>query len=451
MNPLVAEARSVLDGNWTDGATKPAPALYPHQWSWDSAFVAIGNRHHRWERAVAELRSLFDAQWPNGLVPHIVFSDVDGDYFPSPAFWQADVVTGTGATVRTSGICQPPVHATALRLVIDAASAGGIDRSRVDAALAELVPRLAAWHDYLHRDRAVAGPLVEIWHPWESGMDNSPVWDAPLAALRFGPDDVPDFQRVDTEHANAADRPTDDDYDRYAYLVANLRAEGYRPANPAGLPFRVADVLFNSALVRAERDLAVLIELAGGNGAERSRLADRVADAIETQLWDEEAGLYLDRDQVAGAPIPVRISGGLMPLLLGSTNRARTAALIDTLLSDFAVPVAGTGAGPGREAGGVAVLTVPVDAPDFDATRYWRGPSWINMMWLLAEGLDSCGEAEVAARVRRGVWELVSSAGFAEYFDPRRGLALGGADGRFSWSAALLIDIAERFGASAGD
>jgi hypothetical protein len=31
-------AREVLDANWLGGSTLPSRTLYPHQWSWDSAF-----------------------------------------------------------------------------------------------------------------------------------------------------------------------------------------------------------------------------------------------------------------------------------------------------------------------------------------------------------------------------------------------------------------------------
>ena len=49
---LVQQARMVLDFNWTGEYTMPGPRLYPHQWSWDSAFIAIGYSHYDQERAV---------------------------------------------------------------------------------------------------------------------------------------------------------------------------------------------------------------------------------------------------------------------------------------------------------------------------------------------------------------------------------------------------------------
>ena len=39
---LVRQAKAVLDFNWTGEYTMPGPRLYPHQWSWDSALIAIG-------------------------------------------------------------------------------------------------------------------------------------------------------------------------------------------------------------------------------------------------------------------------------------------------------------------------------------------------------------------------------------------------------------------------
>ncbi len=65
---LLEEAKAVLEGNWTGTFTMPTPHLYPHQWSWDSAFIAIGYAHYNQEQAEQELRSLFEAQWNNGLI-----------------------------------------------------------------------------------------------------------------------------------------------------------------------------------------------------------------------------------------------------------------------------------------------------------------------------------------------------------------------------------------------
>ena len=66
---LRERAAGVLHGKDAGGWTRASPLLYPHQWSWDSAFIAIGWAHLDVGRALFELEQLFAAQWPSGLVP----------------------------------------------------------------------------------------------------------------------------------------------------------------------------------------------------------------------------------------------------------------------------------------------------------------------------------------------------------------------------------------------
>lgn len=66
---LEEAARAVLDDNWLGASTVPSPGLYPHQWSWDSAFVAIERSWYDQQRAQTELETLFAAQWANGMLP----------------------------------------------------------------------------------------------------------------------------------------------------------------------------------------------------------------------------------------------------------------------------------------------------------------------------------------------------------------------------------------------
>src|SRR5262245_5133280 len=83
---LVASGRAVLDANWTGRSTIPAPGLYPHQWNWDTGFIAMGRATYDQTRAEAELLHLFEAQWRTGMLPHIKFNpEVPRDaYFPGP-------------------------------------------------------------------------------------------------------------------------------------------------------------------------------------------------------------------------------------------------------------------------------------------------------------------------------------------------------------------------------
>ncbi len=85
---IAARAAYILRDNSTGLITKAAPALYPHQWSWDAAFNAIGLATVDLPRARLELDSLFAGQWRNGLLPHIVFDASADGYWPGPAQWE---------------------------------------------------------------------------------------------------------------------------------------------------------------------------------------------------------------------------------------------------------------------------------------------------------------------------------------------------------------------------
>ncbi len=57
---LAARARHVLRQNDLGDWTRADPNLYPHHWSWDSAFIAIGLAHLSGRRAAKELLALFE-------------------------------------------------------------------------------------------------------------------------------------------------------------------------------------------------------------------------------------------------------------------------------------------------------------------------------------------------------------------------------------------------------
>jgi glycogen debranching enzyme len=83
--------------------------------------------------------------------------------------------------------------------------------------------------------------------------------------------------------------------------------------------------------------------------------------------------------------------------------------------------------------------TVPSSDPtdtSFDPIRYWRGPVWVLVNWLVAEGLSTIGMTDDAESLRTETRALVER-GFAEYYDPRDGTGIGGQG--FSWSAALTL------------
>src|SRR3954453_4181149 len=129
------QAARILRRNSLESWTKPAPSLYPHQWSWDSAFIALGLAHVDNRRATDELESLFRGQWSTGKVPHIVFDPEapPRSYFPDAERWNSSALSDDAPSgKRTSGLCQPPVHAIAVRRIWQ--TSRGKDEERVERA-----------------------------------------------------------------------------------------------------------------------------------------------------------------------------------------------------------------------------------------------------------------------------------------------------------------------------
>ncbi|OUD04346.1 MGH1-like glycoside hydrolase domain-containing protein [Streptomyces swartbergensis] len=425
-SPLHVRAAAVLEAGWTGTSTVPSRGLYPHQWSWDSAFIAIGLRHVSPLRAQTELETLLAAQWADGRIPHIVFNpSVPLDaYFPSPDFWRSSTAghaAGAPRTVQTSGIVQPPVHALAAWLVHLADP--GLSRAR--GFLARAYPRLAAWHRYLlHRRDLGGGGLVSVVHPWEQGMDNSPCWDRPLS--RVTPAPARSFRRADLDHGSPEDRPTDLDYGRYVRLAADYRDRGY--ADGPG-DFSVEDPAFNALLIASEHALARIAGELGAAGSARQDRAERLTAALVERLWEPSAGMFLCRDVRAGELIPERGVSGLVPLLLPTLPRDLAAMLVRTVC------------GPHFGLGGTTRLVPSYDllGDAFDPHRYWRGPAWFNTNWLLERGLRLHGERGRADALRKGILHTAGASDFAEYVDPYTGQACGATG--FGWTAALTLDL----------
>jgi glycogen debranching enzyme len=410
---LAERARATLATNDMGSFFRPGPEIYPFQWNWDSALIAIGLARVDAERGRAEVRSLLRGQWDDGMVPHIVFHVADPDYVPGPELWNSAACAGA-PEVPTSGITQPPVLATAVRVLHEA---------EPDVAfLEEVVPALERWHRWLHDQRGAGDGLVTILHPWEAA-DNSPRFDAALAALEVGRLAI---ARKDRRAVDATERPTDADYARYLYIVDWLQDKRYRPASPTGAPFAYVDLTFNSILAVAENDLAWLWSELGQDGTRADDAARRLREAL-ARRWDEEEAAYVDDDGVRSETIDE-----LFPLYAGVPQGGQARRLYEEALwspSRF---------GPAPEAPW-PVTSASKSSAAFEPRRYWRGPVWVNVNWFFVRGLERVGMRTEAEELRRLTLELVTRAGFSEYYDPTTGDPLGSES--FSWSAALTLDL----------
>jgi glucosylglycerate hydrolase len=425
------QAAAVLHLNDAGGWTRAAPVLYPHQWSWDSAFIAIGWAHLDVRRALSELEQLFAAQWATGMVPHVVFrAGPEHPYFPGPEWWDTAVSPAAPAgPVRTTGICQPPVHALAVQRIWQLTPEE--QRPEVRARVQALYPRLVNWHRYLatQRDPEASG-LVTTYHPWE-GTDNSPRWDRALERITVaepGP-----YTRLDTNEVPNTQRPTNWDYDRFLWLVQQLRKYRYDDAQVyREYPFLIKDVFFSAVLVAANAALLDLADVAGASNETRGQLAswlDRGRAGLASR-FDPQTGLCADYDVRAGEDIRLRTFAGFAPLFARTPDpglRAAQMRLLDS--ADFC--------GHPELRWPLLPSTSPAE-PAFEPHNYWRGPVWPVISWLLWQSLDLLGYSDRADAIRGDSLSQLADGEFSEYYEPFAGSRLGSI--QQSWTAAVTLD-----------
>lgn len=423
MADIDEQARQTLLDNDRGGYTIPTSGLYPFQWNWDSCFCALGWATFDEKRAWAEFESLYLHQWLDGMVPHIIFHEHVPTYFPGPEIWQVPL------NIPTSGITQPPVAASKVRELYETVK----DKEYAEKKIRQLLPKLYSFNHWFHlqRDPNNEG-LVSIYHPWESGRDNSADWDAALN--RVPVEDLVPYQRRDTNHVDADQRPTTLEYDRYMAIVQFLRGNLYdHHTLHERVPFRIADVGINAILLRANLDLLWLMEkfdYEDDQAVRETRGWISLQEEAFDKLWDEEDQAYYSYDYITGEPIRAIGSATFLPLYAGVVAPKRAEILVRRI-EEWT-----------DEVNYLMPSLNPVDSR-FEAKRYWRGPVWAVVNSLIFKGLEETGHGHLADRVALDTASLIKKSGFWEYFDPVTGDGLGG--DCFSWTASMWLAWARHY------
>jgi hypothetical protein len=370
---LAARAREVLDAHWQpEGYTVPNLQVYPHQWLWDSCFHAIVWAHlGDGDRAIAELRNVFAHQAEDGFVPHMTY-------------WRAPQLhEGFWGRRWTSSITQPPMYGHAIAELTRLGVA--VDEQLVAAARQGLT--------YLLHRTAPDGSVL-IVHPWETGCDDSPRWDAwcddPWSPVRWK--------------------------ERKGELVASLRFDA-RSGSPVGNPgFEVGACAFEALVAFNALELCEVIG-SPGDAAPLRRAAQASTQRMRDR-WDATRATF--RDHAVSGALPstpassgVRTLEALLPALVLGPHDDRAGTIFAQVLAPDAF---GGSCGPAQ---------VHRAEPGFSPAVYWRGSAWPQLSYLLWVAARRSGRPDVADRVRDTTIRGAVRSGFAEHWHPDSGAGLG--------------------------
>jgi hypothetical protein len=431
--PDISErAIEVLKSNDRGLYTVPAEELYPHQWLWDSCFIAIGQRHYDVERAKMEILSLLRGQWSNGMIPHMIFSR-HNKYSTDRNTWRSWVSPFAPDDVLTSGITQPPMLAeTVVRI--------GEKLSLADRRswYRQVIKELIAYHEwlYLERDPHNEGLTLQV-HPWETGLDNTPPWMSELHQhllpgwIRFLQKTRLELAvglfRRDTRVVPASQRFSNIDSMALFDAQRRLRRKEYNIDRILSHSlFAIQDLAFNSIFIRANDQLMAIAKTL------RMDLPDTLLEKVKLtkksfeDLWDPYTESYYSRDFVTHKLIKEPSVASLLPLYAGCISPEKAALLVKSIENEHIF-------GPAHP-----IPSVPLNSPWFKQECYWQGPTWFNTNWLIIDGLKRYGYHDHAEALIESSLELVKDGHFYEYYDPINGKPLGSPN--FSWTAAVALD-----------
>lgn len=401
------EAYRVLLNNSREGKTRegqeyfyicPASGKYPFQWLWDSCFHAVVMAHFEPKKARRELLTLLSCVNKEGFLPHIIFwqgTNLITDTF-NKFFW---------GNRRHSLLTQPPVVGIALEKVYK--------KDKDKKFLKKALPAAKKYYLWLARERDIDGNgLVAVIHPFES-RDEAPEIDY-----------VSGFYCPDTLIL-------------YRWLVKTLwqarkssfSAKKIYESKPNN--FYVADLLFNCVFAQGLKALGRLcLEIADEEAGKFQAMSLRVEQAILKLCFNKDDQAYYSlwwRDQ---RQLPVLTIASLFPLILDSTPKEHVKMLVENHLlnpAEFWLPY--------------PIPCVAANNPSFNPSgiySLWRGPTWINVNWLLVQGLRKHGYQNLTDEIAGRAKEMILREGFWEFYNPFTGKGLRTKN--YSWST-LIVDM----------
>lgn len=401
-------------------------------WAWDSWKQAVATARFNGNLAQDNIRALFDYQITENdpVRPHDAGTIIDCIFFN-----QNEARNGDGGNWNERN-SKPPLAAWSVWNVYQ--------QTHDKAFLKEMYPKLVSYHNWWYTNRdtdqngiAEYGAMVDdahyVWKEdettkeayiekdengnpvvddsavieaaaWESGMDNATRFDQEGS----GPDDigVKVFKNLDKNGNVIGYSINQESVDLNAYLYAEK-----------GFLKSIAEELGISADAKNYEEEAA-----------------KVRDYINTKMFDEETGFYYDlqtsQDGSEKKLLVNRGKGteGWLPLWAKLATAKQAEQVKDNMID------------PDKFNLKVPFPTASKDNEKFAASKYWRGPVWLDQALYGVEALQNYGYSKEAQEMAYSLFDysegLLSNGPIRENYNPLTGEGLHTKN--FSWSASAF-------------
>ena len=475
---VAVKAIETLNGNWrSPGGAVRFNTVTPsvtgrwfsgnQTWPWDTWKQAFAMAHFNPEIAKDNIRAVFSWQ----IKPDDPVRPQDAGFVPDLIAWNLSPERGGDGGNWNERNTKPSLAAWSVMEVYNT--------TQDKAWLAEMYPKLVAYHDWWLRNRDHNGNGVPEYgatrdkaHNTATGemlftvkkgdkeeslsglnnyariIDNGQYDSLEIpaqvaASWESGRDDAAVFGFIDKAQL---DKYVENGGERSDWTV-KFAENRSKKGDLLGYSLLQESVDQASYMYSDNHYLAQMASLLGKEqeASHYRQLADKLATYINTCMFDAKSGFYYDiriedkplANGCAGKPIVERGKGpeGWYPLFNGAATQEHADAVVKVMLDpkefNTWVPL------------GTAALTNPA----FGADIYWRGRVWVDQFWFGLKGMERYGYREQAQTLAETFFKhakgLTSDGPIQENYNPLTGAQQGAPN--FSWSAAHLYMLYNDF------
>lgn len=403
---MFIDALKLINSNYNKKYNYSSPnPIFNIQSNWSTSFTALSSHSFNKDLSWNIIFSLFDSQWINGMLPHIVFHQKNTNYFPNDSYWNYH----NKSTHNTSCISCPPLIISIVYWLTLIGDNSDLEKASI------LYHKLFRYLEWFNNERDIDNiGLIKIIHPWESCRDNSPDWDDGLKDIDTTIDlNIIKNSRTDILFSQYIQQPTNSDYLKYLSLINfGNKYNWNKIILYYNSPFQFVDPSTQFIFIRACKDFI------------------KLSDKLNIHTYDDTVKLWIEKFTLGSQKLWSNKLKAYCSLNM-KTNTLNTNLSSASFLSFFA----DVSSIKQKNNSMVNVCNFinnnnyffpswNKNSKLYNPIKYSRGATWVDMNFLISIGIYNSFQT-FSQKILDKTKLLIEEHGFYEYFDPDTGLGYG--------------------------